>query len=138
MELENHWPQERYYAALEIGIMYRQQNKMQEAVTYFLKTLEYDIDRIEGVVMAIEYFYKAEQYILINALYHKFKNYKKTNDLGNKLFLITFMYQDRLEFFNAITAHHLNDHAEGYKCCKHILMNQMIQFMMLILLINNG
>jgi GR25 family glycosyltransferase involved in LPS biosynthesis/TPR repeat protein len=126
MELQNHWAQERYYSALEIGIMYRQQNKMQEAVTYFLKTLEYDIERIEGVIMAIEYFYKAEQYILINALYHKFKNYKKQHDLGNKLFLITFMYEDRLEFFNAITAHRVNDYAEGYKCCKHILMKQTI------------
>jgi len=126
MELHNHWPQERYYSALEIGIMYRQQNKMQEAVTYFLKTLEYDIDRIEGVIMAIEYFYKAEQYILINALYHKFKNYKKDNDLSHKLFLITCMYQDRLEFFNAITAHRVNDYAEGYKCCKQVLMNHVI------------
>ena len=135
LDRENHWNQEKYYSALEIGLIYRQQNKKEEACKYFLKTLEYDIERIEGLVHAMEYYYQTEQYILVNALYHKFKDYKR--DLPNKLFINQYLYKDRIEFFNGISAYHINDKHTGYKCCKQILINQLVNLPELTLTINN-
>ena len=137
LEIPNHWHQEKYYSALEIGIMYREKKQMDEAVKYFLKTLEYDGERIEGLIMAVEYFYQSGQFILINALYHKFKNYK--HEVGDKLFINRYLYQDRLEFFNAITAYTnaVNDRTDGYHCCKQLLIRQIIGQNDLNLAINN-
>ena len=123
---ETHWNQERYYAALEIGIMYKDkdQTQMEDAIKYLLKTVEIDSERIEGVVIAVEYFYHSNQFLLINALYHKFKNYNNNNpDLNDKLFINKHFYNDRIEFFNAITAYNVNDALSGYECCKRVLIN---------------
>jgi GR25 family glycosyltransferase involved in LPS biosynthesis len=124
INIPNHWHQEKYYAALEIGKMYKQQNKNEEAVKYWLKTIEYDAERIEGVVQAVEYLYQSEQHVLVNALYHKFKDYKR--DLSNKLFINKYMYNQKLEFFNAISAFYINDKYAGYQCCKEILLKQTL------------
>jgi len=121
---ETHWNQERYYAALEIGIMYKDKNDMENALNYLFKTVECDSERIEGIVIAIEYFYHSNQFLLINALHHKFKNYDNTNPaLNEKLFINKHFYNDRIEFFNAITAYKLNDAISGYECCKRVLIN---------------
>jgi len=135
LDIPHHWHQEKYYAALEIGCIYKDQKKMDLAVQYLLKTLEYDIERIEGLIMAIEYFYQTGQYILVNALYHKFKNYKR--QLPDKLFINMYFYQDRLEFFNAISAHFIDDKVSGYQCCKQVLTNQLQGFNELNLIVNN-
>ena len=124
LERETHWNQEKYYAALEIGIMYKDQNDMENALKYLLKTIEYDSERIEGVVIAIEYLYHSNQFLLINALHHKFKFYDNNNPaLNDKLFINKYFYNDRIEFFNAITAYKVNDAITGYDCCKRVLIN---------------
>jgi GR25 family glycosyltransferase involved in LPS biosynthesis len=135
LDIHNHWHQEKYYAALEIGITYKEQGKMDLAVPFLLKTLEYDIDRIEGLILAIDYFYQSGQYILVNALYHKFKQYNR--NLQNKLFINMHMYRDRLEFFNAISAHFIQDKASGYECCKQVLQSQLMGPHELTVTLNN-
>jgi GR25 family glycosyltransferase involved in LPS biosynthesis len=135
LEIPNHWHQEKYYAALEIGCIYKDQKKMDLAVQYLLKTMEYDHERIEGLIMAIEYFYQTGQYILVNALYHKFKNYNK--QLQDKLFINIHFYRDRLEFFNAISSHFIDDKVAGYHCCKQVLTNNLQGFNEINLILNN-
>ena len=135
LDIPHHWHQEKYYAALEIGIIYKGKQKMDLAVPYLLKTLEYDIERIEGLILAIEYFYQSGQYILVNALYHKFKNYNR--QLQNKLFINMHLYQDRLEFFNGISGHFINDKLSGYICCKQVLINQQMGLNELTVTLNN-
>ena len=98
---------------------------MEESLKYLLKTLECDNERIEGLIIAIDYLYYKECYFFINTLYHKHKDYT-TYDLSNKLFINKFYYQDKLEYFNSITAHRVNDKESGYICCKKILINQTI------------
>jgi len=135
---ENHWNQEQYYAALEIGMMYKDKNDMVNAIKYLLKTVEYDSERIEGVVIAIEYFYNSNQYLLINALYHKFKMYDNNNPvLNEKLFINKHFYKDRIEFFNAITAYNVNDSVSGYECCKQVLINNKNDSNEINVIINN-
>ena len=138
LSTKNHWNQELYYAALEIGIMYKDKHDMENAVTYLLKTVEYDSERIEGVSIAIEYFYESSQYLLINALYHKYKDYNNSNiNLNDKLFINKHFYNDRIEFFNAITAYNVNDAKTGYLCCKQILKNNKIGSQEINIVINN-
>lgn len=119
-----HWNQEQYYSALEIGKIYKEQNKIEEAVKYWMKTLEYDYDRIEGLLHAIEYWHHSNMHILVNALYHKFKNYKC--EFAGKLFVYTHMYHDRLEYFNSLSAHQCNDKESGYVCSKKCILNRKL------------
>ena len=135
LDIPHHWHQEKYYAALEIGTIYKDQKKMDLAVPFLLKTMEYDIERIEGLILAVEYFYQTGQYILVNALYHKFKHYNRK--LENKLFINMHLYQDRLEFYNGISAHGVHDKVSGYACCKQILINQVMGLNELTVTINN-
>ena len=135
LDIHNHWSQEKYYASQELGIIYRTKNDMENSLKYFIKTLEYDNERIEGLIMAIEYLYSSDQYVLINALYHKFKDYnKKPKD---KLFINTHFYEDKLEFYNAITAYKAHDKESGYKCCKSVILNNIIGQNELNIVINN-
>jgi GR25 family glycosyltransferase involved in LPS biosynthesis len=135
LDIPNHWHQEKYYAALEIGIIYKEKKQMDLALPFLLKTIEYDSERIEGVIIAIDHYYHTGQYILINALYHKFKNYNR--QLQNKLFINMLLYEDRLEFFNGISAHYIHDKLSGYICCKQVLMNQQMGLNELTVTLNN-
>ena len=139
MDIPNHWNQEKYYSALEIGTIYKQKNQMEEACKYLLKTLEYDNERMEGLIMAIEHFSQTQQHILVNALYHKFKNYKQVviAKLDSKLFVNKYFYKDRLEFFNAISAYYVGDKAAGYDCCKQVLLNKSLEQHEITIIMNN-
>ena len=139
LDTPHHWAQEKYYSALEIGIIYKQKNQMEEAVRYLLKTIEYDDERIEGLIMAIEYFSQTNQHILVNALYHRFKHYKQNLEtkLASKLFVNKYFYTDRLEFFNAISAYYVNDKSSGYECSKQVLLNKTLGQHEINIIINN-
>jgi GR25 family glycosyltransferase involved in LPS biosynthesis/glycosyltransferase involved in cell wall biosynthesis len=135
LEKHNNWAQEKYYSALEIGLIYKDLNQMELAVPYFLKTVEYDMDRIEGLIIAIEHFYLTHQYIVVNALYHKFKHYNR--QLVDKLFINMSFYQDRLEFFNGLSAHFVGDKLSGYHCCKQVLIHRSMGMSEWVAILNN-
>jgi len=138
LDIPHHWNQEKYYSALEIGSIYKDKKQMEEAVKYLLKTMEYDNERIEGLIMAIEYLSQTGQHILVNALYHKFKNYKQhLANLSNKLFVNKYFYNDRLEFFNGISAYYIDDKISGYECCKQVLINKSLGIHEIKIIINN-
>jgi GR25 family glycosyltransferase involved in LPS biosynthesis len=120
---QNQWAQEKYVSCIQLGTLYKL-NQMEKSIHYFLKASEYDIERIEGIIMAIEHFYKTGQHILVNALYHKFKNY--TKNFEGKLFVNSELYKDKLEYFNSISAYYVNDKQSSYDCCKQILINQRL------------
>ena len=51
----NNWVQEKFYSALQIGIMYQfGLNDIPNAIYYYLKTLSYDNKRWEGLTKAVE------------------------------------------------------------------------------------
>ena len=118
----NGWIQEKYYACLEIGELYKCQKDMHNAEKYWCKSVEYDIDRIECIVHLMDYYRNNGMHILVNSLYHRFKNY--SHDLRDKLFINMNTYNAyELEYHNSISAFYVNDHEYGYKCCKTILLN---------------
>ena len=129
------WDQEKYYSCYMIGTIYKELNDNENAVKYWLKTVEYDSERIEGIVDAVEYYRTANYNILVNALYHKFKNYSK--DLNDKLFVNQYKYCDELEYNNSISAYYVNDHRSGYDCCKQIILNKLLSSSLLQLTLSN-
>lgn len=117
------WVQEKWCSAYMIGNMYKKLNNMEEAAKYWLKTVEYDNERIEGIVDLCEYYRGIGSNLLVNLLYNKFKDYKR--NLSNKLFIFNDKYNDLLEYNNSICAYYANDKKSGYECCKKILKNRI-------------
>ena len=134
LELDN-WSQEKYVACYTLGNLYKKQKDVLNATKYWLKTIEYDGERIEGIIDAMEYYRETGQHILVNALYHKYKNYNKM--LIGKLFLYQTKYEDELEYNNSICSYYVNDLQSGYDCCKQILINNKLSIPLLKLTMRN-
>jgi len=122
----NMWIQEKYYSCLSIGEIYSKKKDYLSALKYWCKTIEYDPERIEGIVCAATYLRNDGQHLLVNALYHKFKNYKM--GLQGKLFFFQSMYNDQLEYENTISAYYVNDKQGGYDCFKKIWTNNVLDY----------
>lgn len=120
----NMWLQEKYVSAYAIGNLYMGKNDMKNALKYWYKTIEYDPERIEGIINAINYLTKEDEHLIVNALYHRFKNYNK--NLVGKLFMVDACYKDQLEYNNAVSAFYANDKQSGYECCKKIFLNRIV------------
>jgi hypothetical protein len=117
----NAWIQEKYCSCLSIGNIYFKKGDKVNAAKFWLKTSEYDNERIEGIVKAMDYYRNEGENILVNFLYHKYKGYKR-NLAEGKLFVEQDNYMDMLEFNNSISAYYANDKESGYECCKQILL----------------
>ena len=121
----NMWIQEKYHSCLIIGDLYMKKTDTINALKYWYKTIEYDRERLEGIINAQNYLRCDGQHMLVNALYHKFKNYKRI--LSNKLFLFQSVYNDQLEYNNMISSYYVNDKESGYECFKTIISNCKIE-----------
>lgn len=114
------WAQEKYVSCIQIGTLTSDKD---EAVFYFLKSLEYDSERMEGVVFAMEHYNKVGNHLLVNLLYNKFKNYKDV-DASTKLFLYQDVYSCLImDYYNSLSAYHTDDKESGYESCKKIIMS---------------
>ena len=118
----NAWTQEKYCSCISIGNIYYKKNDKVNAVKFWLKAGEYDNERIEGIVKAMDYYRHDGENLLVNVLYHKCKGYKR-NLAEGKLFIEQDKYKDVLEFNNSISAYYANDKESGYDCCKQILLH---------------
>ena len=121
----NNWAQEKYYSCLMLGELYKKLNDNDIAMRYWIKSSEYDSERIEGIVDAMEYLRNKGDNLMVNLLYEKFKNYSK-NLFENKLFIDQTKYNDLIEFNNSVCAYYISDKSSGYECCKKIIMNNTI------------
>lgn len=121
----NGWPQEKFCACLSIGDIYHEKGELVNAAKYWLKTSEYDNERIEGVVKAALYYRLTGENVVVNLLYNKYKGYKRGLAEG-KLFVDQEKYWDVLEYQNSISAYYANDKESGYDCCKQILLNGLM------------
>jgi glycosyltransferase involved in cell wall biosynthesis len=75
---QNNWAQEKYYSALCLGDLYNKKGDKYNSVKYYCKTIEYDEERIEGVASVMEILRADGNHVMVNALYHKYKNYNKS------------------------------------------------------------
>ena len=127
--------QEKYHSCLTIGDLYMKKNENENALKYWYKTIEYDEERIEGIINAINHLRNSGQHLLVNALYYRFKNYK--SNLQNKLFLFKAMYNNQLEYNNSISAYYVSDKMSGYECSKIIFINKILPYNLLKLTVSN-
>lgn len=121
----NTWVQEKYYACIMLGFQYRGKSNFQKALEYFLKSEQFDPDRTEGIIFAIEMLKDAGLHSLVMLLYEKHKNYNKNPQ--DKLFLFSDFYRDVLEFNVSISAFSIGNRKVSYECVKRIITNNIAQ-----------
>lgn len=131
----NGWAQEKFFSCIMIGNIYKEKNDMNNAYKFWLKTIEYDNERMDGVIIASNNMVISGNFIMCNLLYNKYKNYKK--NLKEKLFLYDYLYNGQFEFDNSIAAFYCNDLDGGYECCKKILNEKKLNYGQLIASLNN-
>lgn len=134
LELDN-WNQEKFMSAINLGHLYIDKKDTNSAIKYWLKSNEYDNERIEGIILACEKLKENGLNLLVNLLYNKYKNYNK--NLLNKLFLYDYLYKDHLEFENLSCAYLINNFQSGYECCKKILINQVLNYHLIKITLTN-
>ena len=121
--LKDNWNQEKYFSCLMIAEQNLKINNPTESLKYWIKSSEYDSERIDGIVDACDYLRNNDMHLLVNLLYHKYKNYNRYPK--EKLFLYQDKYFNLLEFNNSISAFYANDPKSGYECCKKIIIDNV-------------
>ena len=116
------WGQEKYYACVMLGNLYRGKSNDDKALFYYLKAVEFDSERIEGVVNACEILRQRELHHIVVSLCMQYKNYNR--DPKEKLFLFKDLYYDVLEFNASVSAYYTGHHDFGLENTKKILQNK--------------
>ena len=112
------WNQEMYISCLEIATIYMDRNDFEKTVFYLQESHRHDKERYEGIFRLANLFTSKGYHMLTNALYRVHRNYKMPPD---KLFTNSSLYQDVLEYCNAISAYYVGDYQTGYECCKKVI-----------------
>lgn len=112
----NGWIQEKYYSCLKLSELNNIQQNKENRMAYLLKAINYDVERMDGIIQAVELYYNDGNHLFVNMFYHKFKNYKR--NYQDKLFVTASYYDDMLEYYNGISAFYINDKQSGYECIK--------------------
>lgn len=112
------WPQEVYVSCLEIATIHSDRRNFDEMIKYLSQSHQVDPERYEGMIRLVNYFTGKGCHILSNALYRAHRNYKKPKD---KLFTNNSLYDDVMEYCNAISAFYVGDFQSGYQCCKKVI-----------------
>jgi GR25 family glycosyltransferase involved in LPS biosynthesis len=121
-KLQN-WNQEKFYSCIMIGNLYAEKNDLDKALVYYLKSVEFDRERIEGIVNACEILRRRNLHQLVVALYFQYKSYNHSPK--DKLFLSVDQYADVLEFNVSISSFYSGMHELAYECTKTILKNRI-------------
>jgi len=116
----NNWHQEKYFSCIQLGILLFSLKRNEEGVFYFLKSIDYDRERVEGISMAMDYYRKSNNHLLVNLLYNKYKNYEAKE---GKLFLYNDIYTNlMLDYNNSISAFYTDDKESGAESCKKLIL----------------
>ena len=118
----NNWYQEKYYSCLMIGNLYKQKGDNMEALKYWLKTAEYDGERMEGIAEAVHLLRESGMNLFVCALYKKYKGYNKRPK--DKLFIDTTKYDSIIEYNASISAYYCGKKEMGMECCRKIFMDE--------------
>ena len=118
----NNWYQEKYYSCLMIGNLYKQKGENMEALKYWLKTTEYDGERMEGIAEAVHLLRESGINLFVCALYKKYRGYQKRPK--DKLFIDITKYDSIIEYNTSISAYYCDKKDMGIECCRKILMDE--------------
>ena len=115
---------DRYEACMSLAELYQKKNDFLNVIKYFSMTAAVDPDRIEGIVLLMKQFFENKNHIMVNILFHKFKNYSKTTakQVSKSMFQEQ-LYSYQLEVMNSISAPLVGDVVSGYDCCKKVILH---------------
>ena len=105
-----------------IGNLYKQKGDNMEALKYWLKTAEYDGERMEGIAEAVHLLRESGMNLFVCALYKKYKGYNKRPK--DKLFIDTTKYDSIIEYNASISAYYCGKKEMGMECCRKIFMDE--------------
>lgn len=115
------WEQEKYYSCMMLGEIVKDKF---DQIYYFQKSIEYDSERIEGIVSACEIAYENGMHSIVDALYNTYKNHLLPT--SSKLFIDTTLYRNVLDFYCSISSYYLNKLEQGYSICKKIILSNNV------------
>ena len=120
----SNWPQEKFFSCIMIGNLCLQKNQNEKSMQYYLKSIEFDSDRIEGIVQVANYYQKTNHHLLAHLLCEKYKD--KLPNYSDKLFINTNDYQDQLDFINSISGFYCNEKDSSFQSIVKILQNKRV------------
>lgn len=124
------WNQEKYYSCLMLGSLYVKLNNNLEAIKYYMKSSDYDNERIEGLAETISILKNSEMYSFVDHVYQIYRNYKKNFPNRypvDRLFLFKHLYNDIIEYNYAFSMYYLKSNLDdGYNCIKQVIINNYI------------
>lgn len=123
VEKLSNWSQEKYYSCVTLGNMYKDKGDFENALKFYLKSTEYDPERIEGVAFATTLLREKGFNDLVMMIYNEYKKYNKNPT--DKLFLFDGCYKDEIEFNTSVCAFYTQKKNVGYECAKKVLSNKI-------------
>jgi hypothetical protein len=120
------WSQEKYCSCIEVGDIFSDKKDIENSLLYYLKSVDFDNERIEGVIKAINLLFSKNLNILAISLYNQYKNYNHNIDTSNRLFIEEWMYRQlEMDFRVSIKAYYVKGQEKvGYEACKKIINNK--------------
>jgi len=119
------WAQEKFISCISLGELYNREHDFENSIKYYMRSITYDHERIDGIALACEILLNKGLHLLCCLLGEKYLGYNKT-PMG-KLFLFDFCYYNHIEYSCSIAAFYCGQHELGYKCCKTIIMTKHIE-----------
>ena len=111
----------KYCSCINIGHLYKSLGDSEQSLLYYSKAYDHDNTRIEGITYIMDYYYSKGIHFMVNALWHKFKNYTRfTSD--KKIFLDTSRY-GVFEWYNIVSGYYVHDLESAYTSCKVSITN---------------
>ena len=110
------WAQERYVACLELA------NILSEKLHWWMKSVQFDNERIEGVVRAARSLRLDGNHQLVAALYKQFRGYKLPS--ADRLFVAEGDYQLGLEYEASVSCFYTGDKQLGHEACEKCVMQR--------------
>ena len=126
------WDQEKYRSCILISDMFRQKNDIEKAIYYCVKSVKFDLTRVEGIYKLVQHYccegmdYMAFMYYsLIQNWYENV--YLKTIDvLGDKLFVDIMDYDFMLPYYMIIVSDRVKRNEVGVKMYDMIFTKRKI------------
>lgn len=119
-ELAN-WTQEKYFSCLMLGQFYNARQDFEKSIHYLMKSITFDSERIEGIVLACDILRQKKIYHIVVALYEKYKNYNPNPE--GKLFLTRDYYESMFEFNASACAGYIGEKQLSYDTAKKVTCN---------------
>jgi glycosyltransferase involved in cell wall biosynthesis len=112
---------DRYMACLSLAELYKTKHDFLNVSLYLCQSTLVDPSRIEGVILLLVDLFKNNNHVMVNLMYHKYKNYSKEKQ--NKHYYQEHLYDYILESFNSVSAYEVGDVVSGYECCKKVIVH---------------